>query len=135
MTASIAGSPAGLQEPARSAISRRQFGQWVTSAAPGTALTVTAATGRPYRTPRTARGIRIGGAELGYAKLAVCCADTLVDQEAGARQGPEPLRTLASYRRAASGGVVFGAKFSVVRPGKLSVGDRVLVREWGVAEL
>ncbi|RZB19588.1 MOSC domain-containing protein [Streptomyces sp. F001] len=82
-----------------------------------------------------ARGIRIGGAELGYAKLAVRCAVTLVDQEAGARQGREPLRTLASYRRAASGGVVFGAKFSVVRPGKLSVGDEVVVQEWGEAEL
>ncbi|WP_043262961.1 MOSC N-terminal beta barrel domain-containing protein [Streptomyces sp. CT34] len=82
-----------------------------------------------------ARRIGIGGTELGYAKLAVRCAVTLVDQEAGARQGKEPLRTLASYRRAASGGVVFGAKFSVVRPGKLSVGDEVVVEEWGEAEL
>ncbi|MFF0539412.1 MOSC domain-containing protein [Streptomyces coelicoflavus] len=82
-----------------------------------------------------ARRISIGGAELGYAKLAVRCAVTLVEQEAGARRGPEPLRTLASYRRAASGGVVFGAKFSVITPGKLSVGDDVVVREWGDAEL
>ncbi|MFE5601588.1 MOSC domain-containing protein [Streptomyces coelicoflavus] len=82
-----------------------------------------------------ARRISIGGAELGYAKLAVRCAVTLVEQEAGARRGPEPLRTLASYRRAASGGVVFGAKFSVITPGKLSVGDEVVVQEWGDAEL
>lgn len=88
----------------------------------------------PHAEDRTRR-IRIGGTELGYAKLAVRCAVTLVEQEAGARQGPEPLRTLAGYRRATSGGVVFGAKFSVVRPGKLSVGDEVVVREWGVAEL
>ncbi|MFJ9411472.1 MOSC domain-containing protein [Streptomyces sp. NPDC101393] len=81
-----------------------------------------------------ARRISIGEGELGYAKLAVRCAVTLVDQEAGARQGREPLRTLADYRRAASGGVVFGAKFSVVRPGKLSVGDEVSVQEWGDAE-
>jgi uncharacterized protein YcbX len=81
-----------------------------------------------------ARRITIGGAELGYAKLAVRCAVTLVDQETGARQGKEPLRTLAGYRRAASGGVVFGAKFSVLRPGKLSVGDEVVVQEWGDAE-
>ncbi|MFI1258687.1 MOSC domain-containing protein [Streptomyces netropsis] len=81
-----------------------------------------------------ARRISIGGAEMGYAKLAVRCAVTLVDQEAGARQGREPLRTLASYRRAASGGVVFGAKFSVVRPGKLSVGDEVVIHEWGDAD-
>ncbi|MFI7350765.1 MOSC domain-containing protein [Streptomyces sp. NPDC049936] len=82
-----------------------------------------------------ARRITIGDAELGFAKLAVRCAVTLVEQEAGARRGPEPLRTLASYRRAAGGGVVFGAKFSVIRPGKLSVGDEMVVREWGDAGL
>ncbi|MCX0244973.1 MULTISPECIES: MOSC domain-containing protein [Streptomyces] len=82
-----------------------------------------------------ARRVVVGGAELGYAKLAVRCAVTLVAQEAGARRGPEPLRTLAGYRRAASGGVVFGAKFSVVAPGKLSAGDEVAVTEWGEAEL
>ncbi|WIY76814.1 MOSC domain-containing protein [Streptomyces anulatus] len=80
------------------------------------------------------RRMTIGEAELGYAKLAVRCAVTLVDQEAGARGGPEPLRTLADYRRAPGGGVVFGAKFSVVRTGKLSVGDEVAVEEWGDAE-
>ncbi|MFF3772603.1 MOSC domain-containing protein [Streptomyces sp. NPDC002232] len=82
-----------------------------------------------------ARRITIGSAELGYAKLAVRCAVTMVAQDVGARQGPEPLRTLAGYRRAASGGVVFGAKFSVLTPGKLSVGDEVAVTEWGDAEL
>ncbi|NEB42414.1 MOSC N-terminal beta barrel domain-containing protein [Streptomyces sp. SID14515] len=80
------------------------------------------------------RRMTIGEAELGYAKLAVRCAVTLVDQEAGARGGPEPLRTLAGYRRFSAGGVVFGAKFAVVRPGKLSVGDEVAVQEWGEAE-
>ncbi|MFI7291027.1 MOSC domain-containing protein [Streptomyces anulatus] len=80
------------------------------------------------------RRMTVGESELGYAKLAVRCAVTLVDQEAGARGGPEPLRTLAGYRRSAVGGVVFGAKFSVVRPGKLSVGDEVAVEEWGDAE-
>ncbi|AIJ14434.1 MOSC domain-containing protein [Streptomyces lividans] len=82
-----------------------------------------------------ARRISLGGAELGYAKLAVRCAVTLVEQETGARRGPEPLRTLAAYRRAASGGVVFGAKFSVITPGKLSVGDEVVIQEWGDADL
>ncbi|WP_137234160.1 MOSC N-terminal beta barrel domain-containing protein [Streptomyces sp. BPSDS2] len=80
------------------------------------------------------RRMTIGAAEFGYTKLAVRCAVTLVDQEAGARGGPEPLRTLAGYRRFSAGGVVFGAKFSVVRPGKLSVGDEVAVEEWGEAE-
>ncbi len=80
------------------------------------------------------RRATIGAAELGYTKLAVRCAVTLVDQEAGARGGPEPLRTLADYRRFSAGGVVFGTKFAVVRPGKLSVGDEVTVEEWGEAE-
>ncbi|MER8264412.1 MOSC N-terminal beta barrel domain-containing protein [Streptomyces griseus] len=80
------------------------------------------------------RRMTVGAADLGYTKLAVRCAVTLVDQEAGARGGAEPLRTLAGYRRAPGGGVVFGAKFSVVRPGKLSVGDEVDVAEWGDAE-
>ncbi|ARF55792.1 MOSC domain-containing protein [Streptomyces gilvosporeus] len=88
----------------------------------------------PHTEDRTRR-LTIGGAELGYAKLAVRCAVVLVDQESGARQRREPLRTLADYRRAPSGGVVFGAKFAVVRPGKLSVGDEVVVEEWGDAEL
>ncbi|MGW8601353.1 MOSC domain-containing protein [Streptomyces sp. NPDC055893] len=82
-----------------------------------------------------ARRITISSAELGYAKLAVRCAVTLVAQDVGARQGPEPLRTLAGYRRAASGGVVFGTKFSVLTPGRLSVGDEVAVTEWGDAEV
>ncbi|MEU5453622.1 MOSC N-terminal beta barrel domain-containing protein [Streptomyces globisporus] len=80
------------------------------------------------------RRATIGAAELGYTKLAVRCAVTLVDQKAGARGGPEPLRTLAGYRRFSAGGVVFGAKFAVVRPGKLSVGDEVAVEAWGDAE-
>ncbi|MFI7327570.1 MOSC domain-containing protein [Streptomyces rubiginosohelvolus] len=80
------------------------------------------------------RRATVGAAELGYTKLAVRCVVTLVDQEAGARGGPEPLRTLAGYRRFSAGGVVFGAKFAVVRPGKLSVGDEVAVEEWGDAE-
>ncbi|KOT87801.1 molybdenum cofactor sulfurase [Streptomyces sp. NRRL F-5755] len=80
------------------------------------------------------RHMRVGEAELGYAKLAVRCAVTTVEQSSGARTGPEPLRTLADYRRATGGGVVFGAKFAVLRPGKLSVGDEVAVSSWGESE-
>ncbi|MFE5484671.1 MOSC domain-containing protein [Streptomyces sp. NPDC056527] len=79
--------------------------------------------------------LSIGEAELGYAKPAIRCAVTLVDQESGTRAGPEPLRTLATYRRAAEGGIAFGAKFAVLRPGKVSVGDEVTVTEWGGSEL
>lgn len=81
------------------------------------------------------RHVRIGDTELGYAKLAIRCAVTLVEQEAGAKAGPEPLRTLAGYRRASEGGVAFGAKFAVLRPGRVSVGDDAAVTAWGQSEL
>lgn len=77
----------------------------------------------------------IGNAELGYAKLAIRCAVTMVDQRSGEKSGPEPLRTLATYRRAAAGGVAFGAKFSVLRPGKLAVGDALTVPIWTGSQL
>lgn len=81
-----------------------------------------------------ARRINAGDAELGYAKLAIRYVVTTIDQESGTKTGPEPLRTLASYRRAAQGGVTFGVKFAVVRPGTLSVGDEVMVSSWGKSE-
>ncbi|MEV6395504.1 MOSC N-terminal beta barrel domain-containing protein [Streptomyces sp. NPDC051907] len=87
----------------------------------------------PHTEDRAHR-LTIGAAELGYAKLAIRCAVTMVDQESGTRAGPEPLRTLATYRRAAEGGIAFGAKFAVLRPGKMSVGDEVTVTEWGRSE-
>jgi uncharacterized protein YcbX len=80
------------------------------------------------------RRMTIGDCELGYAKLALRCVVTTVDQRSARKVGPEPLRTLAGYRRA-RGGVAFGAKFAVVRPGRLSVGDPVVVTRWGVSEL
>jgi len=82
-----------------------------------------------------AHRILAGGAELAYAKLAIRCAVTLVDQERGVKAGPEPLRTLAAYRRAAAGGVAFGAKFSVLRPGELAVGDALTVSAWTGSQL
>ncbi|AXK35084.1 MOSC domain-containing protein [Streptomyces armeniacus] len=81
------------------------------------------------------RQLRAGDAEFGYAKLAIRCAVTTVDQETGTKSGPEPLRTLADYRRAAEGGVAFGVKLAVVRPGKISVGDEMAVDAWGPSEL
>lgn len=81
------------------------------------------------------RSMTVGDAELGYAKLAIRCVVTTVDQQAGIKLGPEPLRTLAGYRRAAEGGVAFGMKASVLRPGKVSVGDAVTVNAWDRSEL
>ncbi|MEV0197623.1 MOSC N-terminal beta barrel domain-containing protein [Nonomuraea sp. NPDC050691] len=81
------------------------------------------------------RRVAIGDTELGYSKPAIRCAVTMVDQGEGRRRGPEPLRTLAGYRRAAQGGVAFGVKLAVLRPGKLSVGDEVRVTSWGPSEV
>jgi uncharacterized protein YcbX len=88
----------------------------------------------PHTEDRAHR-LRVGDAELAYAKLAIRCAVTLVEQESGSRAGPEPLRTLAGYRRAAQGGVAFGTKYAVPRPGRVSVGDEVTVTSWGESEV
>ncbi len=73
------------------------------------------------------RRLRMGTVAFRVVKPCPRCVVTTVDQRTGAKVGPEPLRTLASYRRAPEGGVAFGAKFAVPRPGKLSVGDEVVL--------
>ncbi|MFD7655609.1 MOSC domain-containing protein [Actinosynnema sp. NPDC059797] len=75
------------------------------------------------------RRMAVGGAEVGFGELAIRCAVTLVDQSAGVRVGPEPLRTLADYRREPDG-VSFGLKAAVLSPGHIAVGDGVTVTEW-----
>jgi uncharacterized protein YcbX len=82
----------------------------------------------PHTEDRVAR-MTIGGTEIGFGELAIRCAVTLVDQAAGVRAGPEPLRTLADYRREPDG-VSFGMKAAVLTPGKIAVGDEVTVTEW-----
>lgn len=69
--------------------------------------------------------------ELAHSVRALRCAVPLVDQRTGLRAGPEPVRTLATYRRepAYDNKVSFGAQVAVVRGGTLAVGDEVLV-EW-----
>ncbi|MGZ3141794.1 MOSC domain-containing protein [Lentzea chajnantorensis] len=83
----------------------------------------------PHTEDRVRRAV-IGDVELGYAKDCVRCSVPLVDQDTGLRAGPEPIRTLASYRRDPDGGVTFGMKAAVVRAGSLAVGDEVDVLEW-----
>jgi uncharacterized protein YcbX len=89
---------------------------------------------RPHTEDRV-RQASAGSTEIGYAKLDIRCAVTLVDQRTAAKAGPEPIRTLAGYRRAGRGGVAFGTKFAVLRPGRLAVGDEVRVSAWGESEL
>lgn len=84
--------------------------------------------------PHTEDGIRlvrVGEVELGYSQPAFRCVVTTIEQETGVRCGPEPLRTLASYRRTPDG-VALGVKLDVLVRGKVSVGDevRVLRSDW-----
>ncbi|MDT7723982.1 MAG: uncharacterized protein QOI21_558 [Actinomycetota bacterium] len=75
------------------------------------------------------RAMTSGSVDLGYAKPCIRCSVTLVDQETGVRSGPEPIRTLADYRREPDG-VAFGMKAAVTKPGQLAVGDEVIVHSW-----
>lgn len=68
----------------------------------------------------------LGSAGLAFSKQAVRCAVVTVDQQTGARVGPEPLETLATYRLTDKG-VVFGAKYTVLTPGEVAVGDELRV--------
>jgi uncharacterized protein len=72
----------------------------------------------------------LGGVDVGFAKVCVRCTVPMVDQDSGRRDGPEPIRTLAGYRREPDGGVSFGMKAAVLRPGRLAVGDPVRVHAW-----
>ncbi|GLW95134.1 molybdenum cofactor sulfurase [Actinokineospora globicatena] len=71
------------------------------------------------------RHCAIGPVRLGFTRLAVRCAVVQVDQTAGTRAGPEPLRTLAGYRRAKTG-VTFGTKLSVITGGPIALGDELV---------
>ncbi|MFD1046215.1 MOSC domain-containing protein [Kibdelosporangium lantanae] len=82
----------------------------------------------PHTEDRVHR-MRIGDVEIGFGELAIRCAVTLVDQSDGRRAGPEPIRTLADYRREPDG-VTFGLKAAVLTPGNIAVGDGVTVTEW-----
>jgi hypothetical protein len=76
------------------------------------------------------RRIRVGEAVLRLVKPCTRCVATTVDQLSGAT-GPEPLRTLATFRRWNGGGVIFGQNAVVERPGQMRAGDAVEVLETG----
>ncbi|MEU8227858.1 MOSC N-terminal beta barrel domain-containing protein [Kribbella sp. NPDC048915] len=85
----------------------------------------------PHTEDRVLR-MRAGAVEIGYSARGIRCAVPTVDQATGAKSGPEPTRTLATYRRepAYGGGVSFGVKAAVLAPGTIRVGDEVVVQEW-----
>lgn len=69
---------------------------------------------------------------LGYSARAVRCSVPMVDQATGRTAGPEPVRTLADYRREPEYGnkVSFAMKAAVLRPGVVAVGDPIEVEAW-----
>ena len=80
--------------------------------------------GEPYLEDRL-RDFRIGGLRLRVVKPCDRCMVTTTDQ-ATTERGREPLRTLATYRRV-DGQVLFGQTVVHFGPGRLRVGDPVLV--------
>jgi uncharacterized protein len=76
--------------------------------------------------------VRIGQVELELVKPCDRCLVTTTDQTSGRRLGPEPLTTLAKFRRSATdgiGGVLFGTNAVPHQLGLISVGDAVEVLE------
>jgi uncharacterized protein YcbX len=71
------------------------------------------------------RSFRIGALDLEAVKPCARCVLITTDQETGFR-GPEPLRTLARYRKAGSK-VLFGQNVVHRATGRLSVGDALRV--------
>lgn len=78
-------------------------------------------TGGPAYVEDGLRTFRIGSVELEAVKPCDRCVLVTTDQLT-AERGPEPLRTLASYRKA-DGKVLFGQNLVHRGPGRLTVGD------------
>ncbi len=71
--------------------------------------------------------IRVGEAALKAAKPCARCQVTTTDQATGEVMGPEPLATLSSYRESPGFGVLFGMNLVTVKPGRVRVGDPVVL--------
>jgi uncharacterized protein YcbX len=68
--------------------------------------------------------VGIGGAILQHVKPCVRCQVITIDQQSGV-PSKEPLRTLATYRRAGKG-VIFGSNYIVEQEGVVAVGDKLI---------
>lgn len=83
----------------------------------------------------TWRLIRVGTCLIRVVKPCARCAVTLVDQTTGDKPTPrEPLRTLATFRRARRG-VMFGQNAIIIRKGTIRVNDPVELLEIAPAAL
>ncbi len=73
--------------------------------------------------------VAIGDVVMKLAKPCVRCHVTTTDQQTGERLSDEPLDTLATFRNStALGGVTFGWNAVVIKPGRLSRSDQVVVQ-------
>ena len=80
--------------------------------------------------------IRVGNVTFRVAKPCARCVVTTRDPDTGVQADPrEPLRTLASFHRAASGGIIFGQNLIPDGPGEIRVGDTVEVLKAGKSNL
>ncbi len=79
--------------------------------------------------------IRIGDVTFRVAKPCERCVVTTIEQETAARPDKaEPLRTLATFRRAAEG-VIFGQNLVPVTEGDIGVGDPIEILEQRASNL
>jgi uncharacterized protein YcbX len=73
--------------------------------------------------------LAIGGINFTGGAACLRCVITTTDQQTGQRDGPEPLRTLATYRRPTNGsGVMFGQYLVHHANGRLRVGDALTIQ-------
>ena len=73
--------------------------------------------------------IKIGDTVFHVVKSCARCVITTIDQEKGAKNGAEPLATLAKYRKK-NGNVLFGRYLIAEKPGEIiKIGDAVEILE------
>lgn len=72
---------------------------------------------------------RIGSLDFDVVKPCARCVVTTIDPKTG-KNGPEPLKTLSTYRRTASGKVMFGQNvIHIQKSGTIRTGDTITVIE------
>lgn len=73
--------------------------------------------------------IKIGATVFHVVKNCARCVVTTINQESGAKEGSEPLATLAKYRKK-NGNVLFGRYMIAEKPGEVvKIGDQIEVLE------
>jgi MOSC domain-containing protein len=74
----------------------------------------------------------LGSIAMQGLKLCARCPITTTDQAEGRRDGPEPLKTLATFRKRERG-VMFGQNVVHYSTGRLKLGDRLVVEKTALA--